>query len=205
MFLGGRHPSTVPKAEKKMLFLKALADAKLHQELAKQLRGKGASGGALLKGLGLSGGDFWSDFADGFKQGFTGTLNVAKQALPFLPLLGLGESGGAMSGCGRTDYDNSSTAGQFSYGQMGDTAGKANGGVGGSRPMQGHGEHNLKLKPQMKGCSLSGFGDLNREVGGKRPRSAPAGGWIAHVKAYAKQHGCSYKEALKRAGATYKK
>ena len=205
MFLGGRHPSTVPKAEKKMLFLKALADAKLHQELAKQLRGKGASGGALLKGLGLSGGDFWSDFADGFKQGFTGTMNVAKQALPFLPLLGLGESGGAMSGCGRTDYDNSSTAGQFSYGQMGDTAGKANGGVGGSRPMQGHGEHNLKLKPQMKGCSLSGFGDMSREVGGKRPRSAPAGGWIAHVKAYAKQHGCSYKEALKRAGATYKK
>jgi hypothetical protein len=72
--------------------------------------------------------------------------------------------------------------------------------------MQGFGEHNLKLKPQMKGCSLSGFGDLNREVGGaKRRRSAPAGGWIAHVKAYAKQHGCSYKEALKRAGATYKK
>lgn len=205
MFLGGRHPSTVPKAEKKMLFLKALADAKLHQELGRQLRGKGMSGGALLKGLGLSGGDFWSDFADGFKQGFTGTLNVAKQALPFLPLLGLGESGGAMSGCGRTDYDNSSTAGQFSYGQMGDTAGKANGGVGGQRPMQGFGEHNLKLKPQMKGCSLSGFGDLNREVGGKRPRSAPAGGWIAHVKAYAKQHGCSYKDALKRAGATYKK
>jgi hypothetical protein len=205
MFLGGRHPSTVPKAEKKMLFLKALADAKLHQELGRQLRGKGMSGGALLQGLGLSGGDFWSDFADGFKQGFTGTLNVAKQALPFLPLLGLGESGGAMSGCGRTDYDNSSTAGAFSYGQMGDTAGKANGGVGGMRPMQGHGEHNLKLKPQMKGCSLSGFGDLNREVGGKRPRSAPAGGWIAHVKAYARQHGCSYKDALKRASATYKK
>ena len=205
MFLGGRHPSTVPKAEKKMLFLKALADAKLHQELGRQLRGKGMSGGALLKGLGLSGGDFWSDFADGFKQGFTGTLNVAKQALPFLPLLGLGESGGAMSGCGRTDYDNSSTAGQFSYGDMGDTAGKANGGVGGQRPLQGFGEHNLKLKPQMRGCSLSGFGDLNREVGGKRPRSAPAGGWIAHVKAYAKSHGCSYKDALKRASASYKK
>ena len=205
MFLGGRHPSTVPKAEKKMLFLKALADAKLHQELAKKMRGRGMSGGALLKGLGLSGGDFWSDFADGFKQGFTGTMNVAKQALPFLPMLGLGESGGAMSGCGRTDYDNSSTAGAFSYGQMGDTAGKANGGVGGSRPMQGFGEQKLKLKPQMKGCSLSGFGDMSREVGGKRPRSAPAGGWIAHVKAYAKQHGCSYKDALKRASATYKK
>jgi hypothetical protein len=205
MFLGGRHPSTVPKAEKKMLFLKALADAKLHQELGRQLRGKGMSGGALLKGLGLSGGDFWSDFADGFKQGFTGTMNVAQQALPFLPLLGLGESGGAMSGCGRTDYDNSSTAGQYSYGNLGDTAGKANGGVGGQRPMQGFGEHNLKLKPQMKGCSLSGFGDLNREVGGKRPRSAPAGGWIAHVKAYAKSHGCSYKDALKRASATYRK
>jgi len=208
-FLGGRHPSKVSKAEKKMLFLKALADAKLHQELAKQMRGRGASGGALMRGLGLSGGDFWSDFGDGFVKGFTGTAQLASKLLPFL---GAGESGGGLSGGGINDYDNSSTAGQFSYGQMGNTAGKANGGVGGSRPMQAFGRpkvrdppHHLLLKPQMKGCSLSGFGqDTDRPVGGAK-RSAPAGGWIAHVKAYAKQHGCSYKEALSRAGATYHK
>lgn len=29
--------------------------------------------------------------------------------------------------------------------------------------------------------------------------------WVQHVKAYAKQHGCSYKEALKKAKETYKK
>ena len=208
-FLGGRHPSKVSKAEKKMLFMKALADAKLHQELANQMRGRGASGGALMRGLGLSGGDFWSDFADGFKQGFTGTMNVAKQALPFLPLLGLGQSGGGLSGGGITDFDNSSTAGQYSYGQMADTAGKANGGTGGSRPMEAFGRRkapasqHLLLKPQMKGCSLSGMG-VERPVGGAK-RSAPAGGWIAHVKAYAKQHGCSYKDAMSRARATYKK
>jgi hypothetical protein len=208
-FLGGRHPSKVSKAEKKMLFMKAIADAKLHQELAKQMRGRGASGGALMRGLGLSGGDFWSDFADGFKQGFTGTMNVAKQALPFLPLLGLGQSGGGLSGGGINDYDNSSTAGQYSYGQMGDTAGKANGGTGGSRPMEAFGRRkapasqHLLLKPQMKGCSLSGMG-VDRPVGGAK-RSAPASGWIAHVKAYAKQHGCSYKDAMSRARATYKK
>ena len=207
-FLGGRHPSKVSKAEKKMLFMKAIADAKLHQELAKQMRGRGASGGALMKGLGLSGGDFWSDFADGFKQGFTGTMNVAKQALPFLPLLGLGQSGGGLSGGGINDYDNSSTAGQYSYGQMADTAGKANGGTGGSRPMEAFGRRKapaqkLLLKPQMKGCSLSGMG-VDRPVGGAK-RSAPASGWIAHVKAYAKQHGCSYKDAMSRARATYKK
>lgn len=36
--------------------------------------------------------------------------------------------------------------------------------------------------------------------GGKRSSA-----WINHVKAYAKQHGIKYNEALKRAGATYKK
>jgi len=207
-FLGGRHPSRVSKAEKKMLFMKAIADAKLHQELAKQMRGRGASGGALMRGLGLSGGDFFSDFADGFKKGFMGTMDVAKQALPFLPLLGLGESGGGLSGGGAVDYPDPSPA-RYSYGQMADTAGKANGGEGGSRPMQAFGRRkapasqHLLLKPQMKGCSLSGMG-VERPVGGAK-RSAPAGGWIAHVKAYAKQHGCSYKDALSRASATYKK
>jgi len=209
-FLGGRHPSKVSKAEKKMLFMKAIADAKLHQELANQMRGRGLSGGALMHGLGLSGGDFFSDFADGFKKGFMGTMDVAKQALPFLPLLGLGESGGGLSGGGAVDYPDPSPA-RYSYGQMADTAGKANGGSGGSRPMQAFGRRkapsatsqHLLLKPQMKGCSLSGMG-VERPVGGAK-RSAPAGGWIAHVKAYAKQHGCSYKDAMSRARATYKK
>lgn len=30
------------------------------------------------------GSGFWSDFADGFKKGFTGTLDVASKVLPFL-------------------------------------------------------------------------------------------------------------------------
>ena len=29
--------------------------------------------------------------------------------------------------------------------------------------------------------------------------------WISHVKAYQAKHGCSYKEALQRSKATYKK
>ena len=37
----------------------------------------------------------------------------------------------------------------------------------------------------------------------KKPRKPSA--WIAHVKAYAKEHGCSYKEALSKAKASYKK
>jgi len=68
--------------------------------------GCGQSGGAVpLKqqlagilddrttGRGMSGGDFWSDFGDGFVKGFTGTLNVASKLLPFI---GLGEQ----EGCG---------------------------------------------------------------------------------------------------------
>lgn len=48
-------------------------------------------------GSGMSGGDFWSDFADGFKQGFMGTLNVASKILPFVGL-GEGPKGCGMSG-----------------------------------------------------------------------------------------------------------
>jgi hypothetical protein len=29
--------------------------------------------------------------------------------------------------------------------------------------------------------------------------------WVQHVKAYAKEHGCTYKEAMKKAKETYKK
>ena len=29
--------------------------------------------------------------------------------------------------------------------------------------------------------------------------------WVRHCQAYAKEHGCSYKDALKRAGASYHK
>ena len=32
-----------------------------------------------------------------------------------------------------------------------------------------------------------------------------ASAWIAHVKQYAKKHNMSYKDALKKAGSTYKK
>ena len=33
----------------------------------------------------------------------------------------------------------------------------------------------------------------------------PINPWVAHCQAYAKQHGCSYKVAIKEAGATYKR
>ena len=45
---------------------------------------------------------------------------------------------------------------------------------------------------------------LLKSIGlGKKPRKPSA--WICHVKDYAKANGCSYKEAMSRAKATYKK
>ena len=41
-----------------------------------------------------------------------------------------------------------------------------------------------------------------KKMGGKKPRAPSA--WIKHVQAYAKQHGCSYKEAMSKAKASYK-
>ena len=43
-------------------------------------------------------------------------------------------------------------------------------------------------------------GSTNSPVGGKRPSA-----WIEHVKAYQRAHGCSYKEAMMGAKASYKK
>jgi len=43
-------------------------------------------------------------------------------------------------------------------------------------------------------------GSTNSRVGGRRPSA-----WIQHVKAYQQAHGCSYKEAMMGAKATYKK
>lgn len=49
-----------------------------------------------------------------------------------------------------------------------------------------------------KKCKASGV------MAGKR-KKAGSNGWITHVKAYQKKHGCTYPEALKKAGASYKK
>jgi hypothetical protein len=50
----------------------------------------------------LEGGSFWSDFADGFKKGFTTTLDIGSK---LLPLVGLGHQAkgtfGDMEGCGK--------------------------------------------------------------------------------------------------------
>jgi hypothetical protein len=250
-FLGGRHPSKVSKAEKKMLFLKALADAKMHHELANMMKskGRGLSGGAvpLMCGLGLSGGDFFNDLI--------GTIgNVAQTAAHVAPLFGLGEmDGGAyqpMAGGGLTDMPAlNATPSRYSYGKMGNIAGMANGaGKPSKKKMQGG---YLQPPPTQVGVSMSGMGqdsdsdeesegemeggdffndligtignvaqtaahvaplfglgESDREVGAGKLHIVHGGGkssWINHVKAYQQKHGCSYKDALKRAAASYRK
>lgn len=237
-FLGGRHPSSVPKAEKKMLFMKALADAKMHHELGKMLKGKGVSGGMynkaaygempLLQGLGLSGGDFFSDLV--------GTIgNVANVAAPFMQIaskFGAGENendrevGGAyrpMQGHGLTDMPAlNATPSRHSYGKMANIAGMANGSGKPSKTPKNkiiRGGY-LQPPPTQVGVSMSGMGSHSSDEdsddddmeGGNDDRQVGCGvsggrgkmSWINHVKAYQKKHGCSYKEALKRAGASYR-
>jgi len=218
-FLGGRHPSKVSKEEKKMLFMKALADAKMHSELGNlmQARGRGLSGGALplMQGLGLSGGDFFNDLL--------GTLgNVAQVAGPIMNIaskFGAGdvrEVGGAyepMQGGGLTDMPRlNQTPVRYSYGKMGNIAGMANGaGMPSKKKLKGG---YLQPPPTQVGVSMSGMGQDSDEEsesdddleGGDAVAGIGAGkgGWINHVKAYAKAHNCSYKDALKRAGASYR-
>ena len=211
-FLGGRTPSKVSKAEKKMLFLKALADAKMHHELGNLMQGKGLSGSAmpLLKGLGLSGGDFFSDLI--------GTVgNVANTAMKVAPLFGLGDDrqvGGAyepLSGAGLTDMPAlNATPVRYSYGKMGNIAGMAN---GAGKPSTKVSVGYLPPPSTQVGVSMSGMGeqsDIDSEQGDEDYMNGggASGGrmsWVRHCQVYAKEHGCSYTDALKRASASYHK
>ena len=56
----------------------------------------------------------------------------------------------------------------------------------------------------VKPFSSKGYRQFEAE-GGKRGRGAGASSWVEHVKEYAKEHGCSYKEAMSRASASWKK
>ena len=54
--------------------------------------------------------------------------------------------------------------------------------------------------------SLSQFVDEGEQIGdGKKRRKPRANKWIQHVKACQKKHGISYRDALKKASATYKR
>jgi len=65
-------------------------------------------------------------------------------------------------------------------------------GIHDSKEVQGNGKKGGMLKSEMQGSTFSG--------GAKKTSK-----WITHVKAYAKQHGVKYGEALKLAKASYKK
>lgn len=143
--------------------------------------GRGVSGGGTSGG-GVSGGDFWSDLG-----------NVASSVAPFLPLLGLGESGGGVSGGKKKakkqtkqDKMNERLAMKIAH-------------------LQGKG---LETTPDME-ASDKVVGLMARSNPMVNSGSGVSGGkktskWIEHVKAYAKQHGIKYGEALKKAKSTYR-
>ena len=164
----------------------------------------------LLKGLGLSGGDFFSDLI--------GTVgNVANTAMKVAPLFGLGEDrqvGGAyksLSGAGLTDMPAlNATPVRYSYGKMGNIAGMAN---GAGKPSKNVSGGYLPPPSTQVGVSMSGMGeqsDIDSEQGDEDYMNGggASGGrmsWVRHCQVYAKEHGCSYTDALKRAGASYHK
>lgn len=222
-FLGGRHPSKVSKEEKKMLFMKALADAKLHHELGDMMKmqASGMSGGMynkaaypMLNGMGLSGGDFFSDLLGTVGQ----VAQIAGPIMNIASKFGAGDE--SMSGGGLTDMPalNAKPV-RYSYGKMGNIAGMANGAGMPPKKKALKGGY-LQPPPTQVGVSMSGMGhdddyssssSEDEMEGGQQEMRAVGSGvsggkmsWINHVKNYAKSHNCSYKDALKRAGASYR-
>jgi hypothetical protein len=87
----------------------------------------------------------------------------------------------------------------------------------GAMPLYSCGGRNMKLKSgyalgtpdayegsamSYGGRALTPVAQLHSNIGGKRGGSSA---WINHVKAYASKHGVSFKDALKSAGASYRK
>jgi hypothetical protein len=130
---------------------------------------------------GLSGGDFWSDLG-----------TVASQVAPFLPLLGLGESGGGVSG-GKKKAKKQTKQDKMNERLAMKIAHLQGKGLESTSDMEASNKIvglMAKNNPMVDGAGVSG---------GKKTSK-----WIAHVKAYAKQHGIKYGDALKQAKSTYR-
>ena len=125
-----------------------------------------------------------------------------------LGLIGLGKEGGAVSG-GRMHRKRGGI-------QTGGLARAVGSGMG---ELQGSGFFDNVLDKVSSIASTVKKGvDIGKDLGllkgkGRKRAGASTGGavsggaspWIMHVKAYAKKHGVSYKDALKQAKATYRK
>jgi hypothetical protein len=134
--------------------------------------GNGQSGGAL------QGGDFWSDFGDGFMSVIKPVSQVVGAIAPFL---GAGQSGGkrhklklkpemygtSMTGAGIMEPAVSGEVGQprYSYGQMADTAGKSNVGSGGGRGRKGKGMSGGALSYEGNMAMADAMGDIFSGMG----------------------------------------
>jgi hypothetical protein len=131
MLLGGRKPSSVSKKQKIGMVQQVIADMLLKHK---------------MKGKGMSGGDFWSDLGDTFSK-----------VAPFLPLLGLGESGGAMT------YEQNMNMAD-AMGDIFSGMGQSGGGMsGGKKAVMNRKLAEVLLKKQLKklhGRGLSG-GDFD--------------------------------------------
>jgi hypothetical protein len=131
MLLGGRKPSSVSKKQKIGMVQQVIADMLMKNK---------------MKGRGMSGGDFWSDLGDTFSK-----------VAPFLPLLGLGESGGAMT------YEQNMNMAD-AMGDIFSGMGQSGGGMsGGKKAVMNRKLAEVLLKKQLKnlhGRGLSG-GDFD--------------------------------------------
>jgi len=150
----------------------------------------------LYKGGGASGGDFLGDLG-----------NTLSSVAPFLPLLGLGESGGmARKVGGKKGLNKQQRLAQKIAHLQG-------------RGLEPTGD--IEKADALVGLMARANPEVNKVIGDiqasseKDPEPPHAKGlgasggkkeskWIAHVKAYAKQHGIKYGEALKKAKATYR-
>lgn len=111
-----------------------------------------------LHGGGMSGGDFWSDFADGFMSVWNPIIDTAGKVAPLLPLVGLGESGGDMSV--NAPYEG------YVYGS---------GYSGGAIPNDGIPPFNIPTNAGMSGGDdFGGFFDGLRQIGQDMSQSGPA-------------------------------
>lgn len=113
-----------------------------------------------LHGGGMSGGDFWSDFSDGFMSVWNPIIDTAGKVAPFLPLLGLGEG---EDGCSGGDMSVNAPYEGYVYGQGYSGGAIANDGIPPFNKITNagmSGGRKCGCRSNMCGCGLSGGDEI---------------------------------------------
>ena len=180
----------------------------------------------IWSGIKDVGSDVWSGIKDVAGDVYSGVKDVADEAVKVAPeaLSFVAENPEILAGLGKKKRKSKKSKKAMKEEKVEELKGGYWNNLEQKKDIKGKGKKAKKGKKAMKECSESESDDeeglaggempvkLQRKIGGANIVKAvkiggkkPVSKWIKHCMDYAKQHKCSYKQAMKDAKASYKK